>query len=147
MIKEKIEQDLKTAVKSQEKIRLEVLRMLKSEIRYKEIEKRQPLTDEDVIGVLSSSAKRRRESIDEFKRGNRPDLVAKEEKELAVVMEYLPQQLSETELKELIASAIREVGAATVTDAGKVMKVLMPQVKGRADGRMVNACVQEMLSP
>lgn len=145
MIREKIEADVKVAQKAGEKLKLETLRLLKSDIRYKEIEKRQTLSDDELVAVLSTAAKRRRESIEEFKKGGRADLVAKEEAELGFILGYLPQQLSAEELKELAARAIEEVGAKTQSDVGKVMKVLMPQVRGKADGKTVNACVQALL--
>jgi hypothetical protein len=145
MIREKIEADVRIAQKAGEKLKLETLRLLKSDIRYKEIEKGQTLSDDDLVAVLSTAAKRRRESIAEFKKGGRADLVAKEEAELGFILGYLPQQLSPEELKDLAARAIEEVGAKTQSDVGKVMKVLMPQVHGKADGKTVNACVQALL--
>ncbi len=145
MIRERIEEDARAAQKAGEKLKLETLRLLKADIRYKEIEKGHTLLDEELVAVLSTAAKRRRESIEEFKKGGRADLVAKEEAELGFVLGYLPAQLSEAELKDLAARAIEEVGAKTQSDVGKVMKVLMPQVRGKADGKAVNACVQALL--
>lgn len=129
------------AQKAGDKVKLGVLRVLKSEIRYKEIDLKHPLTDEETILVLSSSVKKRKESIQEFKKGNRPDLVSKEEAELAIVQSYLPVELTETELSDIVKSTIAEVGATSSADLGKVMKSLMPKVRGRADGKRVNALV------
>ena len=137
--------DLTAAQKAGDKVKLGVLRVLKSEIRYKEIDLKHPLTDEETIFVLSSSVKKRKESIEEFKKGNRPDLVSKEEAELALVQSYLPAELTESELSDIIKSTIAEVGAASNADLGKVMKSLMPKVRGRADGKKVNALVATYL--
>ena len=133
--------DLIAAQKAGDKVKLGVLRVLKSEIRYKEIDLKHPLTDEETILVLSSSVKKRKESIAEFKKGNRPDLVSKEEAELAIVQFYLPAELTESELSDIVKSTIVEVGATSNADLGKVMKSLMPKVRGRADGKKVNALV------
>ncbi len=144
-IKERIDADLIPAQKSGDKVKTGVLRILKSEIRYKEIDLKHPLTDEETLLVLSSSVKKRKESIEEFKKGNRPDLVAKEEAELAIVQSYLPAELSDSELSDIIKSTIAEVGALSGTDLGKVMKSLMPKVRGRADGKKVNTMVNSFL--
>ncbi len=137
--------DLTAAQKAGDKVKTGVLRVLKSEIRYKEIDLKHPLTDEETITVLSSSVKKRKESIHEFKKGDRPDLVSKEEAELAIVQFYLPAELSEAELSDIIKLTIAEVGAASNADLGKVMKSLMPKVRGRADGKKVNALVASQL--
>jgi uncharacterized protein YqeY len=144
-ISERIAEDLKQAQKQRDQTRLSTLRMLKSELKYKEIEKGGPLTEEEEIGVLSSSAKKRMDSITQFKNGNRSDLVTKEESELKVVQSYLPEQLSESDLRQIIDQAVSEVGALGKSDLGKVMKVLMPKVKGRADGKLVNQLVTNRL--
>ena len=140
-ISARIAEDLKQAQKERDKIRLSTLRMLKSELRYKEIEKGKPLTEEEEMGVLSTSAKKRLDSIEQFRNGNRIDLVTQEESELKVVQGYLPQQLSEQDLNLLVDQAISEVQAQGKSDLGKVMKSLMPKVKGRADGKVVNQIV------
>jgi uncharacterized protein YqeY len=144
-IAERIDEDLKEAQKQRDQTKLSTLRMLKSELKYKEIEKGKPLTEEEEIGVLSSSAKKRMDSIIQFRNGNRSDLVTKEESELKVVQNYLPEQLSESDLRQIIDQAISEVGALGKSDLGKVMKVLMPKVKGRADGKLVNQLVSSRL--
>jgi len=144
-IKERVDADLTPALKTGDKVKTGVLRVLKSEIRYKEIDLKHPLTDEETLQVLSSSVKKRKESIEEFKKGNRPDLVAKEEAELVIVQSYLPAELSDAELSDIIKNTIAEVGAASGTDLGKVMKSLMPKVRGRADGKKVNTMVNSFL--
>ncbi|MCI0404675.1 MAG: GatB/YqeY domain-containing protein [candidate division Zixibacteria bacterium] len=137
--------EITSAQKAGDKVKLGVLRVLKSEIRYKEIDLKHPLTDEETILVLSSSVKKRKESIEEFKKGNRPDLVSKEEAELAIVQSYLPAELTESELSDIVKSTIADVGATSNADLGKVMKSLMPKVRGRADGKKVNALVAAQL--
>ncbi|RMG71146.1 MAG: GatB/YqeY domain-containing protein [Nitrospirae bacterium] len=145
-IKEKIDSDLKEALKSGDSLSVSILRLLKSAIKNKEIEKSSPLSDEDVLSVLSSQAKQLREAISEYEKAGRHELAEKERKELSVLQRYLPEQLSEEELRKLIAEVIAETGASTPRDMGKVMKTLMPRVKGRADGKVVNQMVKEMLS-
>jgi hypothetical protein len=140
-LKEKITEDMKTAMKSGEKEKLNLIRLLRSEIRYKEIEKDTELNDEETVEVLSSAVKKRREAIEEFKRGGREDLVAREEKELKLILNYLPEQLSEKELLKVIDESIAETEAQSPKDMGKVMKVIMPKVKGRAEGKKVNQLV------
>jgi uncharacterized protein YqeY len=143
---ERIEQQMKEALKAGEKLKLTVLRGLKSDVKYKQIEIGAPLTDEQIIGVLVSCAKKRRESIEQYRLGNREDLAQKEEAELAIINTYLPQQLTEEQLNELVAEAIKESGADSPQKIGLVMKVLMPKVKGQADGKLVIKLVSEMLA-
>jgi len=144
-LKEKITEDMKVAMKGGDKLRLSLIRMLKSEIRYKEIEKGEELTDDGVIAVLSSALKKRKEAIEEFKKGGREDLVAQEETELKIILSYLPEQLTEEDILKLVDESIEEAEAQTSKDVGKVMKVIMPKVKGRADGRKVNQMVLSRL--
>lgn len=143
-ILERIDSDLKVAMKSSEKIRVSTLRMVKASLKNLEIEKGE-LSDDDVIGVLSTQAKQRRESISEFEKGGRQDLVDLERAELAVILGYLPEQLSEEELTGIIQETIRETGASSLIDMGRLMKSLMPRVKGRADGKLVSQKVKELL--
>ena len=140
-LKEKITEDMKIAMKEGKKTKLNLIRMLRSEIRYKEIEKGSELDDNGIIDVLSSAAKKRKESIEEFKKGGREDLVAREEKELEIIFSYLPEQLSEEDLLKVIDESISEVEAQSPKDVGKVMRVIIPKVKGRADGKKVNQMV------
>ena len=145
-LKQRIDQSLKEALKSKDSLKLSVLRMLKSEIRYKEIDKGSELTNDEVIWVLSSSIKKRKDSIEQFEKGGRDDLVSKEKAELEVVWEYMPEQLSEEKLSQIILQAIKESNASGPSDLGKIMKIIMPQVKGKADGKMVNQLVSSHLS-
>ncbi|MGB2805134.1 MAG: GatB/YqeY domain-containing protein [Candidatus Zixiibacteriota bacterium] len=144
-LKRRINQDAKEALKSKDTLTLSVLRMLKSEIRYKEIERGSELSDDDVISVLSSAIKKRKDSIQQFEKGGRDDLASKEKEELAVVTKYMPEQVSEEELSRIISQAISEEGATGVSDLGKVMKLVMPKVRGRADGKKVNQMVSSQL--
>ncbi|NOY63922.1 MAG: GatB/YqeY domain-containing protein [Nitrospirae bacterium] len=142
---ESIEADLRESLKSANKTKVSVLRMIKASIKNREIDKGSPLTDEEIIEVLVSLVKQRRESIEEFRRAGRNDLVKQEEEELSILQSYMPEQLSEEELVNLIRAAIEEAGATSPRDMGKVMKLIMPRVKGRADGKVVNQKVREIL--
>jgi uncharacterized protein len=136
---------LKEAMKSRDELRVSVIRMMKASLKNKEIEKMGSLADEDILSTLSTMAKQRRESIEQYTNAGRADLAEKESKELAIVQSYLPKQLSPEELDRLISSAISESGAKSAAEIGKVMKVLMPHTKGVADGKAVNQRVKELL--
>ncbi len=142
----KIDEDLKKALKGGDKLKVTVLRGLKSDIKYRQIDKGEELTEDDVLGVLQGAAKKRRDSIEQFKLGKRDDLVDKESTELDIIKGYLPEQLSEDKIRELIAESIKETGADSPKMIGLVMKDLMPKIKGKADGKLVNKLVSEMLS-
>ncbi len=146
-LKEKLTADMKEAMKAREagKERLSVIRMVRGAIRQQEIDGKKELTDDDVLAVIGKEVKQRRDSIEEFQKGGRDDLVKQNEAEIAILMEYLPQQLTEDEVRTLVKEAIAATGAATPKDMGKVMKELMPKVKGRADGKLVNTIVRELL--
>jgi uncharacterized protein YqeY len=153
-IKDKITQDMKKALLSRDKVKLSVVRLLKSEIRYKEIEKGSELSDDEVISVLSSSIKRHKDSIEQFEKGGREDLAGQEKAELEIIWEYMPKQLGEEELSQIVDSAIKEArilcqetGVLNPSDFGKVMKMVMPKVKGRADGKRVSELVLSKLQP
>lgn len=143
---EKIDQDMKKALKAGEKERLTVLRGLKSELKYRQIDKADELSDDDAVAVLSSSAKKRRESIEQFQKAGREDLVQKEKSELAIITSYLPEQLSEEKLRQIISEAIAESEADSPQKVGLVMKIVMPKIKGQADGKLVNKLAMEMLA-
>jgi uncharacterized protein len=144
--KEKVDEQMIQAVKSRDSLRLSALRMLKSGLHNREIDLKRELSEDEFIQLLSSMVKQRRDSIEQFEKGGRNDLVEKETAELRVIEEFLPAQLSEEDLDAAIASAIRETGAAGVRDMGKVMKVLMPTLTGRADGKAVGEKVKALLS-
>ena len=139
-LKEQLTEDMKTAMKAKEegKQRLAVIRMVRSAIRQQEIDGngKQALDDEGVIAIISKEVKMRKDSLEEFKKGDRQDLVAQTEAEIAVLMPYLPQQLSEEEIRTFVKEAVEKSGASSQKDMGKVMGLLMPKVKGRADGKL-----------
>ncbi len=145
-LKEQLDTDLKTAQKAKDKVRLSVIRMVKTTIKNREIEKKEELTDHELLQAINSQAKLRKESINEFEKAGRDDLVKKEEEELKILQEYLPEELTEDELKTLIENTIAESGAAGPKDMGKVMKLLMAETTGRADGKIVSGMVKEILS-
>ncbi len=142
----KIDSDLITALKAGEKDKVTLLRGLKSDIKYRKIDKRDELSDDDIISVLTSAAKRRKDSIEQFTAGNRADLVDKEARELKIIELYLPEQMPEKEIRDLVRAAIAETGVDSPAKLGLVMKHLMPSVKGKADGKLVNQIVREMLT-
>ena len=143
---ERIDKDTIEALKAGDKFKTTVLRGLKSDIKYAILDHPDSFGDPETIKVLSSCAKKRRDSIEQFTNGNRPDLAEKEQKELAIIEAYLPAQLSEDKLREIVSAAITEVGATTPKDMGKIMKVVMPKVQGQADGKQVNKLVMEILA-
>lgn len=142
---ERIDGDLKTALKTSDKRRLSTLRMVKASLKNLQIEKGSELTDIDITGVFSTLAKQRRDSISEFRRAGRTDLADIEDAELAIILTYLPEQLSDEELAGIVDEAIKESGASSPRDMGTVMKIVMPGIKGRADGKIVNRKVKELL--
>jgi len=144
-LQERLMADLKKAMKSGDKTRLSVVRMARAAIKNAEIAKGNPLDDAGVIDVLSKEAKQHRESIAEFSKANRQDMVAGEEAELAVILEYLPQQMSREEVVTIARQVIEEVGAQGPRDKGRVMSKLMPQLKGKAEGRLINEIVTQLL--
>ena len=144
-LQEKLNNDLKTAMRARDEVRMLVLRSLLSAMNYAEIAKQKKLDDSGVIEVISREIKQRRESIEAYEKGNRPDLVGKEKAEMAVLQEYMPAQMGRDEITALVQKVIEEVGAKAAGDKGKVMQKLMPQVKGKADGGEVNSIVTELL--
>jgi uncharacterized protein YqeY len=144
-LKERIDADYKTAMKERDALRVSVLRLLRSAIHNAEIDRQRALTDDEILGVIQSEIRKRRESIEAFQQGGRVDLAEREQAELAILETYLPQPLSRAELEALVRETIREVEALSVRDMGKVMAVLMPKVRGRADGREVNELVRQLL--
>ena len=161
-LKEKINQDFKDAFMAKEGLKVSVLRLLNSSLKNKEMEKRTKLAkagqqdevilvkesqllDEEVLTVIGTEVKRRKDSMEQYKNGGRPELAAQEERELAILAAYLPEQMGEETVRKIVIESIKESGAASIADLGKVMKVLMSKVKGKADGGMVNKVVKEEL--
>jgi uncharacterized protein YqeY len=145
-LKGRIQEALKGALKRQQRVEVSTLRLLLSEIRYAEIAQQKPADNGKVLDVIAKEVKRRRESIEAFSKGNRGDLVAQEEAELAVLMSYLPKQMSRDEITAAARQAIDAVGAKDPSDKGKVMAQLMPKLKGKADGKEVSEIVSELLA-
>ena len=144
-MKTRLDDDLKQAMRDRDAPRRDVIRLLRSAIRNEEIRVQKDLDDDAVVQVLSRQAQQRRDSIEAFTQGNREDLADKERAELEIIMGYMPQQLSRDEIEELAVRTIAEVGASGPGDMGKVMSVIMPQVRGRAEGREVSAAVMARL--
>jgi len=145
-LKQKLSDDLKQAMRSGDEVRRSVLRLVMAAIRNAEIARQAALDeDKDILGIIAKEVRQRRESIEAFKQGKRQDLVASEEAELAILNEYLPQQMSREEIITAARQIIKEVGAQGPRDKGKVMPQLIAQLKGRADGREINAVVTELL--
>jgi uncharacterized protein YqeY len=145
-LKDNIQEALKRALKQQQKVEVSTLRLLLSEIKNAEIAQQKPADDNKVLDVIAREVKRRRESIEAFKQGNRSDLVAQEEAELAILMSYLPEQMNREEIIATARQVIDTVGAHGPSDKGKVMSQLMPQLKGKADGKEVSDIVAELLT-
>ena len=147
MLMEKIESDLRNAMKEKNEAKLSTLRMLKAAIKNKEIEKKiKSLSETDILEAIQKQIKQRKDSIADFEKANREDLVEKETGEVTILKQYLPKPFSEAELKTLIQKAVQTVGAKTKADMGKVMKEVMPQVTGKADGNQVNQILSTLLS-
>jgi uncharacterized protein len=141
-----LNQDMKQAMKNKEKQKLSVIRMLKASLQNEAIKHGHELNEEEELTVLAREMKQRKDSLQEFEKAGREDLVAGLQDEIAILTPYLPKQLSEEEIQEIVAQTISETGAASKADMGKVMGALMPKVKGKADGGLVNRIVQQQLS-
>ncbi|MBM3238508.1 GatB/YqeY domain-containing protein [Candidatus Poribacteria bacterium] len=144
-LKERIMEDMKQAMKAKDKSTLEAIRMLRSALRNREIEKQAELDDDGVIQVLANQIKKRKESIEQFRDAGRMDLVEREEKQLQALEIYMPQKLSLEEIKRLVDEVVAETGASSMRDMGKVMSAIMPRLQGKADGKEVNQMVREKL--
>ena len=144
-LQEKLNTDLKTAMRARDELRMLVLRSLLSSMNYAEIAKQKKLDDGGVIEVIGREIKQRKESIEAYEKGNRADLAAKEKAEMAILQEYMPAQMGRDEIISIVQAVLTEVGAKGPGDKGKVMQKLMPQVKGKADGGEVNSIVTDLL--
>ncbi|WNR46382.1 GatB/YqeY domain-containing protein [Paenibacillus roseipurpureus] len=144
-LSDRLNEDMKQAMKSQDKFKLSVIRMVRSTIKNSEIDLKRPLDDNEVLDVLTREIKQRKDSLQEFTKAGRDDLADNLTAELAILAEYMPQQLSEEEVKAIVQQTIQQIGASSKADMGKVMTALMPQVKGRADGKVLNQLVQQLL--
>lgn len=146
-LQERLLSDMKEAMKAKEagKLKLTVIRMVRASIKNAEINIKRDLNDEEVLEVLTREVKQRRDAIPEYEKANRQDVVNSLEEEIKILMEYLPEQLTEAEITQLVKEAIEQVGASSPRDMGKVMGKLMPKVKGKADGKLVNKIVKDLL--
>ncbi len=145
-LKHQVQQDMLNAMKAHDEIKLSALRMLKAAILKFEVSgERKEATDQDVLSLIGKEIKSRRDSVEQFKAGNRPEMAEKEEKEIAVLLEYMPPQMSEEEVTKIAIAVVDELGAKSKADLGKVMGTVMARVKGMADGTMVNNVVKKLL--
>lgn len=145
-LKEKLAADLKTAMKEKDKVTKNVITMIRSDIKQWEVDKRQDVSDEEVIQIISKQVKQRKDSIEDFGKSGREDLVEQNRKEIEVLQAYLPKQLTEDEIRGIVQEAIDKVQPESKSDMGKIMGMVMPQVKGRGDGKLVNKIVNEELN-
>jgi uncharacterized protein len=145
-LKERLDADLKTAMRDKDALKLSVVRMLKSAIKYREIEVMKPLDDTGVMQVIGSEIKRRRDSSEQYRAGGRPELAEKEDQEIVLLQGYLPQQMEPAEVEAKVDEVIARLGAKGPKDMGAVMKALLPEVQGRADGRVVSETVKKRLA-
>ena len=145
-LKERLMADLKTAMKEKDKLRKDVITMVRAAIKQKEVDERVELDDADIENIISKQLKEKKSSIEEFKKGNRQDLVDQTNAEIEILLKYLPEQLSDEELKEIIKKVIDENEITSMKDIGKLMKNVMPLIKGKADGKQVNIIAKELLN-
>jgi uncharacterized protein YqeY len=145
-LKDQLDADLKTAMRDKDTVRLSVVRMLKSAIKYREIEVMKPLDDAGVLQVITQEIKRHKDSVEQYRAGNRADLVEKEEAEIAILQGWLPAQLTEAEVRARVDAVVQQVGAKGPKDMGAVMKALLPEVQGKADGKLVSELVKARLA-
>jgi uncharacterized protein YqeY len=145
-LREKLDEDLKSAMRAKDSLRMNTVRALKSAVKYREIELMKPLDDAGILGVMATEIKRRRDSVEQYRAGNRADLADKEEAEIKILQEFLPQQLTREEVEAKVAEVVARVGAQGPKDMGAVMKALLPEVQGRADGKVVSELVKQRLA-
>ncbi|AIQ37316.1 MULTISPECIES: GatB/YqeY domain-containing protein [Paenibacillus] len=144
-LSERLNEDMKQAMKSKDKFTLSTIRMVRSTIKYLEIDLKRTLDDNEVLDILSREIKQRKDALQEFESAGRDELAASTKAEIEIIIKYLPEQLSEEEIKVIVQQTIQETGASSKSEMGKVMSALMPKVKGRADGKLVNQAVQQFL--
>ena len=145
-IQNRLSEDLKTAMKAKEKIKVDTIRMVRAQLKDFQIAKGDELTEEDEISVLINAAKKRKEALELYEKSDRQDLIEQEKQELEIISAYLPAQLSKEEVEKVVLKVMEEVGASSPQDLGKVMGATMKDLKGKADGRMVQEIVREKLS-
>jgi uncharacterized protein YqeY len=146
-LEERLVEEMKLAMKSNEKLKLSTIRMIRSALKNKEIDLRKKLEDEDIVKVIQAMVRKGEESVEQFQTGGRMDLVEKEKSEIEIMKSFLPQPLSQEEILKMIDQSIQETQASSLKDLGKVMKSVMPKIGGKADGKLINQLVKEKLSP
>lgn len=144
-LSERLNDDMKNAMKNKDKFRLTTIRMIRASVKNLEIDLKRPLDDSEVLDIISREIKQRKDSLQEFKKAGRDDLVTDLATEIEIISGYLPEQLTEEEIQEIVRQTIHELGASSKADMGKVMGALMPKTKGRADNKLVNQFVQQYL--
>lgn len=144
-LKNKLMEDLKLSMRNKDTIRKNTITMVRAAVKQKEVDERKEITDDEIIDIISKQFKEKRAAIDEFRKGNRNDLIEQTEKEMDILLEYLPEQLGEEEVEEIVRETIEEVNATSMKDMGLVMKTVMPKVKGRTDGNIVSNIVRKIL--
>ena len=144
-LKQKLQEDLKSSMKNKDTVKKSVITLIRSSIKQYEVDNRVELQDDEIVDLIAKQLKQTRDSREEFAKAGRDDLVSKAEAEIEVLKEYLPQQLSEEELNEIVISTISELGATSMKDMKKIMTSIMPKVKGRADGKLINELVKKNL--
>ncbi|MNO24191.1 glutamyl-tRNA(Gln) amidotransferase subunit E [compost metagenome] len=144
-LSERLNEDMKQAMKSQDKFKLSTIRMVRATMKNLEIDLKRTLNDNEVLDILSREIKQRKDALQEFEKAGREDLASNVRAEAEIIAGYLPEQLTEEEIKVIVQQTIQETGASSKAEIGKVMSALMPKVKGRADGKLVNQTVQQLL--
>ncbi|MEK4511914.1 GatB/YqeY domain-containing protein [Paenibacillus sp. FSL K6-2524] len=144
-LSERLNEDMKQAMRNQEKFKLSTIRMVRATMKNLEIDLKRTLNDNEVLDILGREIKQRKDALQDFEQAGRDDLAEKVKAEAEILAEYLPEQLNEEEIKVIVQQTIQETGASSKADIGKVMSALMPKVKGRADGKLVNQAVQQLL--
>lgn len=145
-LKQQLMDDLKSSMKNKDTIRKNTITLIRAAIKQKEVDERTELSDEDILSIISKQLKERRDSLKEFEKANRDDLVNNTSMEIDILLEYLPKQLTDEEVESLVSEAIDELKVTSLKDIGIIMKTVMPKVKGRADGNMVNKAVKKLLN-
>lgn len=144
-LQEKLMEDLKTSMRSKDKVRKNVVTMVRAAIKQREVDERIELDDTDVVDIIAKQIKQKKDSIEDFEKGNRQDLIDLTNEEIKILLDYLPPQLSDEELESIVKDAVEQTGAQTKKDLGKLMALIMPKVKGKADGKQVNQIVAKYL--
>ncbi|NLK43298.1 MAG: GatB/YqeY domain-containing protein [Tissierellia bacterium] len=145
-LKEKLMEDLKDSMKSKDRIKKDTITMVRAAIKQREVDERIELSDDDILDIISKQLKEKRMAIEEFKKGQRDDLVELTEQEIDILLKYLPEQLTEEEVEQIVLDTIKEVNATSIKDIGLIMKAVMPKVKGRTDGNIVNKIVRKIFN-